>query len=58
MEDLTLVQQNEPNKAVVKKEDIYLLVCSVLLGVLFDILFYKKALGISYLLFVLSIVKL
>ncbi|WP_291300758.1 DUF4153 domain-containing protein [Desulfosporosinus sp. BICA1-9] len=45
-------KEAEANKTVVKKEDIYLLVCSVLLGVLFNILFYKKPLGISYPLFV------
>ena len=48
------VQKEEAKKTVVNKEDIYLIVCSVLLGVLFDILFYKKALGISYPLFVIA----
>ena len=39
---------------VVKKGDIYILICSVLLGVLFNILFYKKPLGISYPIFVIA----
>ncbi len=54
MEDIMIVQEKEASKTVVKKEDIYLIVCSVLLGVLFDFLFYKKALGISYTLFVIA----
>ena len=54
MEDLMRVQKEEADKTVVQKEDIYLIVCSVLLGMLFDILFYKKALGISYPLFVIA----
>ncbi|HEY8911119.1 MAG TPA: DUF4173 domain-containing protein [Desulfosporosinus sp.] len=41
-------------KTVFEKEDIYILICSVLLGVLFNILFYKKSLGISYPLFVMA----
>lgn len=53
MEDLIIVQ-DETNKTVAQKEGIYLLVSSVLLGVLFDILFYKKPLGISYPLFVFA----
>jgi len=54
MEDLMGVQKEEANKTVVKKEDIYLIICSVLLGVLFNGLFYRKALGISYPLFVFA----
>lgn len=54
MEDLIRVQNEEANKTVVKKEEIYLLVSSVILGVLFDILFYEKSLGISYPLFVMA----
>ena len=54
MEDLSKVQNEFENNIVFKKEDIYLIVCSVLLGVLFDILFYNKALGISYPLFVIA----
>ncbi|MHB8072597.1 DUF4153 domain-containing protein [Desulfosporosinus fructosivorans] len=54
MEDIMIVQGEEASKTVVIKEDIYLIVCSVLLGVLFDFLFYKKALGISYTLFVVA----
>lgn len=32
----------------------YLFACSILLGVLFDILFFKKSLGISYVIFVIA----
>ncbi|MDO0825750.1 DUF4153 domain-containing protein [Desulfosporosinus nitroreducens] len=54
MEDLMIVQNEESSKTNVKKEDLYLLASSVLLGVIFDILFYKKPLGISYPLFVIA----
>ncbi len=54
MEDLITVQKEAIIKTVVKRDDINLLVCSVFLGVLFDILFYKKAIGISYPLFVIA----
>lgn len=54
MEDLVIVQEEKADITVVKKEEIYILICSVLLGVLFDILFYKKPLGISYPLFVIA----
>lgn len=53
MEELSIVQKEDEKETVFKKEDIYILICSVLLGVLFDILFYRKPLGISYLLFVI-----
>jgi len=54
MEDLKIVQVEETNKTPVQKEDIYLLISSVVLGLLFDTLFYKKPLGISYPLFVIA----
>ncbi len=54
MEDLITAQKEGTIKTVVKRDDIYLLVCSVLLGVLFDFLFYKQALGISYPIFVIA----
>jgi len=54
MEDLTIVQMEEASKTPVQKEDIYLLISSVVLGLLFDILFYNKTLGISYPLFVIA----
>lgn len=47
-------QNQNPNKGVVNKGEIYLLVSSVLLGILFVILFYKKPLGISYLIFAIA----
>jgi len=49
-----MVQKDDEKKIVFKKGDIYILVCSILLGVLFDILFYNKPLGISYPLFVIT----
>jgi hypothetical protein len=42
---------NEEN--LVKKENIYLLIGSVILATVFNILFYKKGLGVSYPIFVL-----
>ena len=55
MENLLIAEKEEnPTKIVVKKEDIIILVCSVLLGILSDILFYKKPLGISYPIFVVA----
>lgn len=54
MLDPITVRKDDTIQTVVTKEDIYLLISSVLLGVLFDILFYEKQLGISYLLFVLA----
>lgn len=53
MEDI-IKAQNEEFKQVVKKQDIYLLVSSVLLGLIFDILFFEKKPGISYPLFVIA----
>lgn len=54
MEDILPVKKENPNKGVVKKEEMTILVCSVLLGLLFNILFYKKALGVSYPIFVIA----
>lgn len=54
MEDLGMVQKDDEKKTVFKKEDIYILICSILLGALFDILFYNKALGISYPIFIIA----
>lgn len=59
MEDSWIAQKDETAEkneeiTVFKKEDIYILICSVLLGVFFNLLFYKKSLGISYPLFVIA----
>ncbi len=54
MANLSIVSNEDEKINVFKKEDIYLIVCSVLLGVLFDIMFYEKALGISYPFFVIA----
>lgn len=48
MEDSEIVQVEVANRTSVQKEDIYLLITSVVLGLLFDILFYEKPLGISF----------
>ena len=55
MEDLWAVQKDEDVETITvfKKEDVYILISSVLLGVLFNILFYNKPLGISYPFFVI-----
>lgn len=52
MEDILDVKKESSNKSVVKKEEIQILVCSLLLGLVFNLLFYNKPLGISYLIFV------
>ncbi|AET69092.1 hypothetical protein Desor_3612 [Desulfosporosinus orientis DSM 765] len=54
MEEAILMPNDERKKTEVQKEDIILLISSVLLGVIFDFLFYKKSLGISYLIFVIA----
>ena len=54
MEDILVVKDEHPKRIVVKKGDIIIIICSVLLGVLFNILFYKKPLGISYPMFVIA----
>ena len=54
MEDILVEETENPTTSVVKKRDITILICSVLLGVLFNILFYKKSLGISYPIFVIA----
>lgn len=54
MEDILVEETENPTTSVVKKRDITILICSVLLGVLFNILFYKKSLGISYPIFVIT----
>jgi hypothetical protein len=48
-----MTQEEGTDKTVVKNQDLFLLGGSILLGLLFDILFFKKSLGISYLLFVI-----
>lgn len=54
MDDISVIKREDPNKSVVEKQEITILVCSVLLGLLFNILFYKKPLGISYPIFVIG----
>ena len=56
MEDILADKKENPYAYVVNKRDIYILICSVLLGMLFNLLFYKQPLGIgiSYPIFVLA----
>ena len=54
MDDISVIKREDPDKNVVEKQEITILVCSVLLGLLFNILFYKKPLGISYPIFVIG----
>jgi len=54
MEDLLEAEKGTLNKNLVKKGDLIILVCSMLLGVLFNLLFYKKPLGISYPIFIIA----
>jgi hypothetical protein len=46
--------KNNRNESLLKKENIYLLIISLLLGGVFDILFYDKRPGVSYIIFVLA----
>ncbi|ODA42362.1 DUF4173 domain-containing protein [Desulfosporosinus sp. BG] len=54
MEDIIIEQKEDAENTLFKKKDMNILICSILLGVLFDILFYNKPLGISYPLFVIA----
>lgn len=54
MEDIQAAQINNSDEPLIKKENIILLFCSVGLGILFEILFYKKPLGLSYPLFAIA----
>jgi hypothetical protein len=54
MEEKLFLETENPNKSVVKKEDITILVGSILLGTLFNIFFYKKSLGLSYPMFIIA----
>lgn len=54
MNEPVIVSSEEHKKTEVQKDDIILLISSIILGVLFDVLFYKKTLGISYPLFVMA----
>ncbi|HHW47517.1 MAG TPA: DUF4173 domain-containing protein [Clostridiaceae bacterium] len=55
MDDFSVVEvKNDGNENLLKKENVYLLVISLLLGIIFDILFYDKMPGISCVIFVLA----
>lgn len=54
MENVQIEKIQRNGEALLKKENIFLLANSFVLGSIFDILFYGKALGISYPLFVIA----
>lgn len=54
MEEIQMVQISNSEHSLLKKENIILLFCSLGLGLLCDLLFYGKPLGISYPLFVIA----
>jgi len=55
MDNVSVIEdKNDKSKGLLNKENVYLLVISLLLGVLFDILFYDERPGISYIIFVLA----
>ncbi|EGW36828.1 DUF4173 domain-containing protein [Desulfosporosinus sp. OT] len=54
MADIIIGQEEDAKDPTFRKKDMKILICSILLGVLFDILFYNKPLGISYPLFVIA----
>ncbi|HEX3030202.1 MAG TPA: DUF4173 domain-containing protein [Clostridia bacterium] len=54
MEDIPVTKDINNDNSILKRENVYLLGCTLLLGLLFNILFYGKALGISYPIFVIS----
>lgn len=54
MEDIQVTQIKSSDDPLIKKENIVLLFCSVGLGLLFEVLFYKKTLGLSYPLFAIA----
>ncbi|KUO73487.1 MAG: hypothetical protein APF81_05205 [Desulfosporosinus sp. BRH_c37] len=49
------VQLASKNECLVKKEHSYLLICALILGLLFDFLFFGKPLGLSYPLYIIAL---
>jgi len=54
MEDLPVVKDVNIDKSIVRKENVYLLISTLLLGLLFNFLFFGKPLGVSYLIFTIG----
>jgi len=55
MDNVTVIEdKRDKDKSLLGKENVYLLVISLMIGGLFDILFYDKRPGISYIIFVLA----
>ena len=54
MEELPVSEKTDKDESLLKRENICILSASLLLGVIFDILFYGKAFGASYPIFVLA----
>ncbi|HZW82764.1 MAG TPA: DUF4173 domain-containing protein [Candidatus Deferrimicrobium sp.] len=55
MKKIEIQQLESKEEWPVKKENIYFLICSVILGLLFNLLFFGKPLGLSYPLYVLAL---
>ena len=54
MEENITINNENIDKRIINRKNIILLVCCLVLGILFEILFYGKLLGISYPLFILA----
>lgn len=54
MNDILTVDKVNTDENIITKENYCLLICTVILGVLANILFYNKPLGVSYLIFLTS----
>jgi hypothetical protein len=56
MEDVIKIEVigNDKEANIIKKENMFILITSLLLGILFNILFFKSTLGISYPVFILT----
>ena len=55
MEEARIASLENTDNNLTKKENIYLLVSCIIIGILFDLLFYGKPLGLSYPLFTITI---
>jgi hypothetical protein len=55
MEEIKIQQLEGEEEWLVKKKHIYFLICSLILGLLFNLLFFGKPLGLSYPLYVLAL---
>ncbi|MHB8126826.1 MAG: DUF4153 domain-containing protein [Desulfitobacteriaceae bacterium] len=55
MDQIKIQQLESKHECLAKKENIYLLICSLILGLLFNLLFYGKPLGLSYPLYIIAL---